>query len=526
MYAYEWMKENVNKFYNPTEGNEYGYIDENGKLAGGTFIEGASKELISAVTDFYKFDYDVLLGEYKKENTDKYVELVNKFKDIKRLYDQIGSRETAKNNVDSYVLQNSDAQGVIVFLDTDGDKFKEAYEKYTQLCIELENDKKSFEFVSAMEYYDTFKLYKKKADQYEVAKQLLRDNVYDQSIPDERLANALALYGKVPEQLDAMISVENSEYLVMYIEYTKQFDSITLWEQNYSKIDYAISKARAILSSGKYDKNYVEVDDDGNETSLAELISWYELINGYFYEKLQQEHIAYITELQQRYIETDSYMEKFGICNAIKSYIESADMDLEDTRIKILIEKTEEYLSEIDALEGPYLAQRDKETELFISVVKMLDAAEGYNEISELIAEATNHYYSMTVGATDAVTEEEFSAALEKYNYYIEYRNETADASEDFKLIVSKLSSDKKYSEIYRILKDASALVDYISKDIEGVSEAYNKYSAAYDDYVAVTSPVRAEIAETQSSVVSLRSGYGVAAIMSFFAGLVQSVAD
>lgn len=529
IYAYNQMSYSVIDFFTADAGYEGSHIDENGNLVGGT-ARTEDESVIAALKSFFSFDYEKALAAYKLENAKQYASLVKALTDMPRRYDTIDSRTKAIGAVDKFVAGYSNGDGEIEYIDTDSDEYKTAKAKYDGAVKLLENDEASYEFVKNMEYFKATSLYKKKLMYFEAATEALNAGAIDESITkagETRLEAAFAIYDGAPEELDSLVYVQNSKYLIMYIEYTMDFDTVESWEKNYSKLTYPLNKAREIIKSGKYYPDYTEgKESEDNYKSLATMLIWYDLINSYFYDKLQEEHIAYITKLQEKYTQSDSYMEKLGICSEIRRYVDSADLDFDNPRLKILLDKNEEYLAEIDELEAPYIEQRDKKTELFVAVMKKLEVAEGYNQIRALLDEAIDYYYTMTVGATAVITDEQITAAINTYNYYIEYEKKIVECSAEFKFIVAQLDGATSYAQYYTILAEANTLLEYVSRDIEGVSAAYDKYELAYNSYTAITAPSNSEIKETQGSVISLRTGYCVSAVLAMFAELIGSIVD
>lgn len=529
IYIYDQMSLIVPDFFTVEPGFEGSHIDENGNLVGGT-VKSDNESVISAIKSYYSFDYASALENYKLSNADGYAALVKTLTDRQRLYSTLEVRAQDVEKVNKFVTTYSNGDGEIEFIDTDCDVYKKAKADFDRAVELLENDQLSYEFVKNMEYFKATSLYKKKLLYFEEATAAFKAGTIDESITEAgetRLEAAFAIYDGAPAELEALIYTQNSKYLIMYIEYTQAFDTVESWEENYNHLTYPLNKAREIIKSGKYDPDYTEGTEGSDDyKSLATLLIWYDLINSYFYDKLQEEHIEYITKLQERYTQSDSYMEKLGICSEIRRYVDGADLDLDNPRLKILLDKNEEYLAEIDELEAPFIEQRDKKTELFVSVIKKLEVAEGYNQIKALLDEAVNYYYTMTVGATDVITDEQITAAINTYNYYIEYEKKVVECSTDFKFIVAQLDGATSYAEYYTILAEANSLLEYVSRDIEGVSAAYSKYEAAYNNYTAITAPSNSEIKETQGSVISLRAGHCVSAVLAIFAELVGSIVD
>lgn len=451
------------------------------------------------------------------EATDEYRRLVSEFTSIKRTYSQLTARTNALVAVDAYVNKFIGTNGNLLVIDTESAMYKTANAEYMQYSIYLQNDRISYDFVTAMESYLFFDAYVRKLEYYEIAESLMRSNVIDDSITEAgetRLASALVAYSNAAAELEAMVCKQNSKYFVMYMEYTQSYETEESWNENYAHLKYPVSKAREIVNSGRFDPSY---------EGVSELLLWYEAIEDYFYKRLQEEHVSFIGELLERYTRADNYVEKLGICERVQRYIDTAEIDPDNVTLQRLIEKNAEYLAEMSTLKDSYLSQKDRQTELFMYAVMKLEAANGYNEIREFLAEAAECYYSMTIGGTDTLTEEQVTGAIAKYDYYTEYADRVSEESERFKLIVSALDGADEYSERYLILADAGDCIEYISEDIDGVSEAYEKYLAAREDYAALTGSANAEIEQTQEAFTAVRLSVA-SVIVTFFAKLIGLV--
>ena len=524
MFAYSEMEAALGYYFVIDPEHEGSHIDGDGNVVGGAFVLGISDDIKNAVKQYFSFDYEEALEQYKEDNVKGYVSLVDEFCALERRYDTIGKRTNAKNDILDYVRALSADDGEPIYINVDSAAFQEAENRYTDYVQLLENDIESLKFVSAMESYKLLTKYNKKYTQFLNADQILNSITIDESITaagETRLTAAYALYNNAPAELEDLLYKENTKNLAMYISYTKQFDTIESWEERYDELSYPISKAREIINTGKY---YKEGSYDAYG-DISELIDWYNLINDYFYDALQLEHIDYIEKLHAKYMNTESYMEKLGICTEAERYLTEEDIDPTNERLQQLSERNKEYLLQIRELEGSYTVQRDNNTERFVALTKKLEATDSYNQIVEYLDEILVYYYSMTVGATDDVTEEEFAYADEVYRYYIEYEKKIVECSRDFIILCAGLTEERKLSEIYGILSDMFEIKEYISEEIDGVSAALEKYESAYSAYEAKAAPVRSDVSEIERAIVSLRANCDSKAIMYLFVSLLNGIA-
>lgn len=315
-------------------------------------------------------------------------------------------------------------------------------------------------------------------------------------------------------KLNDPLFIENSKYLVMCIEYLMDYETEEEWEENYKLLSYVVGRIRAILKEGKYDPTYGE---------LPTLFEGYNAVNDYFYEKLQEEHIAYLEKLMASFEASESYVEKLTLCHEIDKYVANAEIDADNATIAQLLAKNEENRESLDGMREDYIDEMHESAELFVAAIAKINSESGYTEIVESLDEAEDYYFTMIVADTDNVTKEEISSAIEKYYSYIEYANSIKAVSSDFIILASAIP-DAKYSELYRMLIDMKGMLDYVSEDISGVAEAIEAYEEAYDAYVDAVTSANSDINEAQGAVVTMRANFGVAGILAIFAELIGFV--
>ena len=316
---------------------------------------------------------------------------------------------------------------------------------------------------------------------------------------------------------DAATIAQNSKYLFMYLDYLADFTDETAWEADFATLDRIVTKARALVKEGNYDPTY---------KNLSAMVTAFAPMDAYFYAKLQASHIAYINALNAAFDSSEMYIEKLGICAEIKKYAESVDIDPANADLAALIAANEQRLASMDDLKDAYVEILYDNADAFVAVVSGLNENKTYNEVIAIIEDASEYYYSMVIADTETLTEAEIAAAVDKYNEYIVYAEETLKKSEDFKVVVNAIASAVSYSERYQLISEAYDLVDFVSTDVTGVSAAISVYDDAYEDYMSLVNGAKTEMVATQASVVTLRSKWGCANILNFFAELVGFTLD
>ena len=310
---------------------------------------------------------------------------------------------------------------------------------------------------------------------------------------------------------------QNSKYLVMYFEYLMDYPDEQSWSNNYSALARIVKKPRQILKSGAYNPAY---------PGLAEMIEWFEPMDAYFYARLQDEHIAYITALNEAFLATNTYVERLAICSEIARYASEEDIDPANTEIAELIADNSERLSSLDELKAEYVEWLYANADSFVAIMDEIDSESGYAEIIDAVARAADYYYAMVVADTSNTTAENISAAIEKYNSSIEYMKATEDYSAELKVVVGALCATNKFSEKYTLLYRAYSLLGLVSEDIGGVSAAIEAYEAEYDAYMSVINGTATDVSEANAAVVALRVPFVGSGILNMFSDLLGLVLD
>ncbi len=277
--------------------------------------------------------------------------------------------------------------------------------------------------------------------------------------------------------LDMKVEVEDEEGNVTVKEYE---DSEEFWLANYDYINTYVTIIRNVVASDSYDKSYTE---DGKPISY--FIEKYEHINAFFYELLQKEHLEHLLLQFESFAYTDSYIQKVGICNYIKKYVQDNDIDVTRPEFAEIINKVSVYENELESQKKDYASILNQNTQYFITTVNKMTAYVNYEDLIVLFEEATEYYYLMNIDS------EEAKAAIEIYSAYGEKLAGIEEYSTLFIGYVREVSLALKYSgerrenALYAGLVNAMSCVDGIDMTYEGVEDAYATYTeqlAAYNN--------------------------------------------
>jgi hypothetical protein len=200
--------------------------------------------------------------------------------------------------------------------------------------------------------------------------------------------------------IEAVRNAEASERFVSYVNYLKQFDgykSEAVWSENFEIFDRYIAACRDIIRTGVYTTEYPGWDD---------AFEAYQLINAYFYEKLQQFHLSEVTKVLDEFPKSDTYVSKLGICRFVRNYLAASDVDYTHPEIIAMVTRLEIYENEVEILEEEYAAVLEQNTKEFINCVKQMNSTRDYSELKAILEASLDYYYSMNV------TSEEAKAAL------------------------------------------------------------------------------------------------------------------
>ena len=231
------------------------------------------------------------------------------------------------DDLDSFITDNSD------YIDkSDADykdisasisRFKSLLERCNSVTLfanALERFDKSYTlaaknryYASAVQYYELAGLYldsvrlEVMSDPAVLAFEALINGDLDRG--SEGYVDIFAYYENCGKQLDIQKAKENSDRIIDCLEFVTSLedysDTEEFWQANFDYIDKYMTIIRDIVRTGDYDDTVAGV---------SEAIAKFREIDVYFYGKLQDKHIAFISEYMDKYAASESYIEKLGIC--------------------------------------------------------------------------------------------------------------------------------------------------------------------------------------------------------------------
>ena len=369
---------------------------------------------------------------------------------------------------------------------------------------------------------------------------------------DENYKTVFEYYMEFAATIAERVKYENSKRIIDCISFITSLDGYEPTEEFWSEnIDY-ISKYVTIIRDLIYARN-VEVANnfDLSYAGLSYALETFYTIDEYCYKALQQEHVAVISEQLEKFVSTDSYIEKTGICTYLNAYIAENELavylDEDDNFIynEELVANVREavapevaelenllyvyimYSGELEAQEADYAAVLAANTQYFIDTVKVLTSVVTYTEKAEILDLASLYYYSMNVDS------EEAQEAIEIYNtIYDEVLGESLVAR-DFMINALTIAllgeADEEELEdinvketLYSLLIEGSYIRSDVNAEIPGVPESIEIFDAAIENYNQTVQKVNSDIAEVNGITCAVRTNSVLYAALAVIAGFVK----
>lgn len=342
---------------------------------------------------------------------------------------------------------------------------------------------------------------------------------HDDVDPFEYYVNELANFenDKVGDSdMEKREKIENSKKVIDALSFITSMegyeDTEEFWSANYDYISQFVTIIRKIVSTGNYELD--PPDMKSNPTvrfTAAEIkaaVEHFEIIDTYFYELIQNEHIKVITAQLESFKTSATYIEKVGICSYINNYIADNDDSIDYDREEIidLIYTLDVYSRELELQEEDYASLLEENTQYFIATIAEMQSVITYKELKPLYEKATTYYYGMNVNTTEA---------KEAVKLYDEYGVKLAFIEESSKFFIEyvstlkmadKLSGIRKQDAIYEALVNAMNYVDGIDTTYTGVESAYTTYVKTLNEYNTGASSVNSEINVTLDAMSAVRA--------------------
>ncbi|MBQ8302726.1 MAG: hypothetical protein IJX97_04155 [Clostridia bacterium] len=453
-----------------------------------TYTDNATADIKVAVDAYRSFDYGAFNAKIKAYNLGVLDGYMNEFVALGRTPTNIADRSAMITFIRSYMAQN-------VF-----DKENATYKAYDEILSEetsnIELDTNINAFVDAMNKFALAPVITSMEKYYNLASGYVNQNALDMSVLDDpsfaMFKAAYESYLTAAASIEAVRNANASERFVSYIDYLKEFDGFKteeVWTENFELFDRYITACRDIIRTGVYTTEYPGWDD---------AFETYQLINAYFYEKLQQFYLSEVTKVLDEFPVADTYVSKLGICRFVRNYFAASDVDYTHPEIIATITRLEIYEDEVKILAEEYAVVLEQNTKEFISYVKQMNSTRDYSDLKAIFEASLDYYYSMNV------TSEEAKAALADFDavsHLLTLIEESSVAFIETAADIDSLTGEK----LYDALVACCGLLGNISTDIAGVSEAVAAYEAALDAYETKTDLVNAEIENVSVVVCSVR---------------------
>ena len=334
---------------------------------------------------------------------------------------------------------------------------------------------------------------------------------------DEAYITLFEYYETVAEKVALRSLYENAKRIISCMNFITSMEgyeaTIEFWTANADYISGYVNIARAVIISGNYDTTVEGLD---------EAIATFNTLDVCFYELLQQEHIAVLEEQLAKYVATEIYIDKVGVCAVVEEYLAENDIAIYNTtmtpavaeavadeivKLEELVIKYGVYADELAAQEEDYKAVLAQNTQYFINTVNHMTTVLTYAELKPMFDKATGYYYSIDVNS------EEAAAAADKY---IAYR-EQIEAWEtngaifigfvDGLAVAEVLEGVEREDAIYEILVNCTAYIDLIDASVKGVGNAVAEYEEALAAYNAELDIVNGDINESAKITCAVRTG-------------------
>ncbi len=334
---------------------------------------------------------------------------------------------------------------------------------------------------------------------------------------DEAYVTLFEYYEAVAEKIALRSLYENSKRIISCMDFVTSMRGYKatpeFWLANAEYIGKYVDIARDIVVSGSYDATVEGVDD---------AIATFRALDVCFYEVLQQQHIAFLDEQLAKYVATEVYIDKVGVCAVVAQYIAENDIAVYNTEmtdevkaavadevaaLEALLIKYKVYSEELEAQETDYEAVLAQNTQYFVNTINHMTTVLTYAELKPMFEKATGYYYSIDVDS------EEAAAAADKYVAYREQLEAWETNGAIFVGFVDGLAAAKVLSgveredAVYKILVNCTAYVDLVDEGVTDVKNAMSAYDSALADYNAELEIVNSDISETAKITCAVRTG-------------------
>ena len=507
------------------------------------FADSTDAEILALIARYENFVENSFAGVYeaaKKENAAKLRQRVDDLVAYGRGLANIYEREIALGVVDSFI---ADVASLIYIGDerteADTDPYLTAmadYEAYSQYLL-WDKDIRTFKnrmdrFAVSAEFNSSGAMQR----HYDEASALIASveqlyagddtgfELYGDSAEADAVKAAKDAYDAAGTQLNTAISKTNSR---RFIDLMNLLDGTTRtdWDADTGRMRNLWYLARGIIL------NTDEPCDESVE-GFAESKEFYARLDAFFWAKLQDEHVALLTEKLDSFDSAHStYIDKAGVCTFVDNYIERnyADIEHTDLRIKNIKSRNELYKTQLDQLDVDYSALLYQQTLEFKYKMDEITTLEGYAALKAAFDQATKFYYAMNVAVNDlgdasAVTNEELKIAMARYEELSKWLLKVETVGIIFIGQMKEFPSAEDKDALYAALSVCYGCEEFLDVTFEytedGVTYKVSDYKARYDtlknDYVSGTAAANRESSAAIDIVCATRAYGGIANLMKY----------
>ena len=439
------------EYYKEAEKNVSKYWD-------GSTYTTSHQEVRSAVDSFFSFTdngYDSLIETIEAAHLEEFTSLITKIENMAPSESTYAARTYFADATDAFLTRSGS------YL-PDGDAASDLRSRLDAIRVQLSKEDVLLEFANAVKkFFVAATLSDLKAAAAKA------DALYE-SIDRSILAvgnfpsydSAYERYLTMHEYLADNITIDNTKTLVAYINYVLPYDNEESWSANYDMLKSFVAVARSIIDSGDYDIYY---------SNTAELLASFAPINEYFYTRLQNDHLSYISSEILRYEESGAYFEKYGILVKLNDYYRDNEMDYDNAEIAAYKAFIDAELAELEKVRESYAELLEENTAKFIECCAGLVGSISYTEMKKICTEAAGYYYAMNVMGPDA---QDAIAVYAKRCAEIEAIEANAEL-----FIAAVAGFDAEEADALATIILASGFVNLLEENITGVSEALVRYN-------------------------------------------------
>ena len=522
--AWGYVKEIHKNYYDETQKDDARYIlpKEITDMADGEEKNAKIAEFKAAVDAYNAFDDETAMKGYREDTLKSYLEKVNELLAIDRNPNTLQARKDMVASISAFlkVRHNEIADGEkILHEGKEITQRKWAEEQVADQELKIANEDDINSFNAIMQAFNgctdaAQKInYRDQADALASGlDQTLLEAVYPPKNEGEKpkykyekFREMWELYKTADEEVEAAVRVQNTKDIIGYFSQIAKYDNEEKWKANYEDIRAYVELIRPIVRSGRYTLGLENYD-------LAPVLEKFALVDAWFYQELQKEHIAFLETNLAAFLASDSYVEKMGICRLIQNYIDKAReneaIDPENKTIATLIDTHKIYTEEAEVQEGDYGTLLDQNTVYFINLARAIDTCIGYKERKAAYDKATVYYFSMNVGSDEA------KAAIEIYESVGRELALIESSSQALMAAVAEYNTAEDADGKYTALSKCCYYAQFVDKEYEGVSVALEAYAAAYAGYNAEITAANNDVVNSASVVASARASCGLSAIV------------